>query len=398
MFGFLANPNDEQRYAMLMAAAQMMQPGPGGLGGAAGRGLMAAGQGYQGAMALKDRRAEEAQQREMRQAHLDQMKQTQANQLGLRNAFQTAYAQPNLNLVSNDDEGTGQMPQVAGGGGRDEFLRLAGPYMDPMQAVGMMQKDTTPLILAEGARAVGRDGRVIAENPKDIKPSGPKAGDLQEVKKDGKIITYRHDGKEWVVLASSPQFKPDERRPRTQYDPDRGGIVDLDTAAFTPATQGGRPIAAKMPESQKKELADIEAQLAVVKGGLEAARKTPSAFGTARGLATLSGTLAESTAGKFDSPEERQSRAYVYNTVSKVINERAGAAQSAQELARLRSFLPAETDDSEQIQDKFIGFQKYLEDLRGARSRVPGAPMRGNQGGWSMGADNNSGWSATERK
>jgi hypothetical protein len=54
--------------------------------------------------------------------------------------------------------------------------------------------------------------------------------------------------------------------------------------------------------------------------------------------------------------------------VSKVINERAGAAQSVQELSRLRSFLPAEMDSAKQIQDKLTAFETYLKDSRKAYS------------------------------
>lgn len=158
-------------------------------------------------------------------------------------------------------------------------------------------------------------------------------------------------------------------RGRKQYDSERGGMVNLDTAAFTPATQGGAPLAPKMPEAQKKELMDIDKQVAQVRGAIDAAQKTPSAFGRVRGAATLGGAVSETVAGGMDSPPEREARAYVFNIVSSAIKERAGTAQSPSELARLRSFLPAEMDTAEQVANKLQGYEKYLLDSRGAVSQ-----------------------------
>lgn len=155
-------------------------------------------------------------------------------------------------------------------------------------------------------------------------------------------------------------------RGRVQYDAERGGMVNLDTGEFTPATQGGAPIAPKMPESQKKEITGIDQQLGVVAGARKAVKDVPSAFGKMRGAATMAGSLPESIAGSMTTPAEQQARSYVFNVVSKVINERAGAAQSTQELARLRSFLPGELDSDKQIDSKLQAFEQYLNDSRGA--------------------------------
>jgi hypothetical protein len=121
-----------------------------------------------------------------------------------------------------------------------------------------------------------------------------------------------------------------------------------------------------------------------VDGALEAVDKTPSAFSMGRGMATMAGPIPESVAGRFDNDAERQARSYVFNNVSKVINERAGAAQSAQELARLRSFLPAETDNADQIKSKLKAFKTYLSDMEaGTRGGSP-AQSGGASGGWSI--------------
>jgi len=145
-----------------------------------------------------------------------------------------------------------------------------------------------------------------------------------------------------------------------QFDSERGMIVNTRTGEAQPVMQGGQPLAPKITEAQKKELSSIDAQVNTINGALDAVKATPDAFSFSRGTATLAGGIPESLAGKLDTPEQRQARAFVFNVVSKVINERAGAAQSSQELARLRSFLPAETDNAEQVTDKLNGFQEYL--------------------------------------
>lgn len=164
-----------------------------------------------------------------------------------------------------------------------------------------------------------------------------------------------------------------------------GNIVALPTKAApgavvrgTPVVAPGagmQPLAGKPSESISKELTGIRQQNAVIDGALAAVEKTPSAFSMSRGVATMAGAIPESMAGRLDNDDERQARSYVFNNVSKVINERAGAAQSAQELARLRSFLPAETDNAAQIKSKLRAFKTYLGDLetgtRGGKSPSP---------------------------
>jgi hypothetical protein len=168
-----------------------------------------------------------------------------------------------------------------------------------------------------------------------------------------------------------------------QYDPERGVLVNTRTGNASPVTQGGAPIPARVSDSVKNELAKIDSEAGIINGAIKAVEKTPSAFGFQRGAATLAGTLPESIAGRMDSSDERQSRAYLFNTVSKVINERAGAAQSAQELARLRSFLPGETDSAPQIVDKMKSYQSYLKEKRdGYAGSASKSQSQGS--GWSI--------------
>lgn len=150
------------------------------------------------------------------------------------------------------------------------------------------------------------------------------------------------------------------------FDAERGVVVNTQDGTATPVTVAGAPLAPKMSESAKKELQGIDAQANTVAAALKAVTETPDAFGAVRGLATMAGPLSETAANAMSNDANIQARSFVFNVVSKVINERAGTAQSAQELARLRSFLPAETDNAKVIESKLKGFESYLAEQRKA--------------------------------
>jgi len=133
--------------------------------------------------------------------------------------------------------------------------------------------------------------------------------------------------------------------------------------------EGMQPLRGKPSESQAKALMEVNRMRAVISGGLQAAINNPTAFSYGRGLANVVPT-GESLAGRLETDAETQARSYVFNNVSAVINERAGAAQSAQELARLRGFLPADTDNAKQVENKMRGFLQYLDDIE-AGTRMP---------------------------
>ena len=155
-------------------------------------------------------------------------------------------------------------------------------------------------------------------------------------------------------------------------------VVQQDKQGNIRPVQGFSPKPAAPNAAQQKELMSINQQRSIVNGALNAVTSTPGAFTFKRGVA---GKLpfGETLAGRTETPQETQARAYVFNNVSRVINERAGAAQSAQELARLNSFLPADTDGPEQIKNKLNGFITYLNDLesgtRGKPTQAGGAPQ-----------------------
>lgn len=161
--------------------------------------------------------------------------------------------------------------------------------------------------------------------------------------------------------------------------PTRAGPGDVIRAQPVVAAVGMQPMRGKPSEAVQKERLSINQQRAVVQGAIDAVKATPGAFSFMRGAATMIGPMAETLAGRTDSDDEIAARSYVYNNVSKVINERAGAAQSAQELARLRGFLPAEQDDARQINAKLEAFMSYLDDLEqgtGTSKKPPAAPAK----------------------
>lgn len=129
---------------------------------------------------------------------------------------------------------------------------------------------------------------------------------------------------------------------------------------------------AEVPSETRKELTSIDKQRSIIEGGLNAVKNNPSAFGFVRGAVASALPYGESLMGRIETPEQTQARAYVYNVVSGVIHERAGTAQSAHEMKRLRSFLPADTDNAEQITNKLKGFQEYLQDLE--KGTIKAAP------------------------
>ena len=153
-------------------------------------------------------------------------------------------------------------------------------------------------------------------------------------------------------------------------------LVNTRTAEGQPITVGGKPIEPKLSTEQNKDILAINQQRATVNGAIADVQANKSAFGFGRGIAQNL-PYGESIAGRFETPEQTQARAYVFNNVSAVIKERAGTAQSAQELTRLNSFLPATTDTADQIISKLKGFNQYLDDLeKGTRQPTskPSAP------------------------
>jgi hypothetical protein len=150
-------------------------------------------------------------------------------------------------------------------------------------------------------------------------------------------------------------------------------LVNTRAGTATPLLVDGKPIAPKLSSEQSKDILAINQQRSTIDGAIADVKANKSAFSFGRGMAQ-NAPYGESIAGRFEKPEDTQARAYVFNNVSSVIKERAGTAQSAQELQRLNSFLPATTDNADQIVSKLQGFKQYLKDLESG-TRVPTAKL-----------------------
>jgi hypothetical protein len=138
-------------------------------------------------------------------------------------------------------------------------------------------------------------------------------------------------------------------------------IVNTRTGDATPIMAGGQPLAPKLSAEQSKDITAINQQKSVINSALDLVQQNPKAFSFVRGAAVAL-PFGETLAGRTETAPETEARSAVFNIVSKVINERAGAAQSAQELKRLNAFLPSELDNAKKIEDKLKGFNKFLEE------------------------------------
>lgn len=218
-------------------------------------------------------------------------------------------------------------------------------------------KEDVPLILAPGAKAVKKTGEVLASNVPEKK--------LHTV--NGNLVDENGN----IVFKAPKEYAPhapqiiDTEIGKAVYDPNKG--------TTTPLMMNGQPLPPKLTSEQTKDIVGINQQRATIKGAIDAVKDMPSAFSIGRGMAQ-SLPLGETIAGRFDKPEEAQARAYVFNNVSSVIKERAGTAQSAQELSRINSFLPSKDDSAQQIINKLEGFNKFLADQEKGTRVNPNIP------------------------
>jgi hypothetical protein len=134
-----------------------------------------------------------------------------------------------------------------------------------------------------------------------------------------------------------------------------------------------------MTDKSQNDLVAISRQKAAVNSALDVLKQQPEAFSFERGaVETL--PFGESLIGRANTPAETEARSQVFNIVSSVIKERAGTAQSAGEKRTLERFLPSATDNSQQIESKFKGFNNYLATQeKGIKDYYkPSAPVTAN--------------------
>lgn len=259
-----------------------------------------------------------------------------------------------------------------------EFGKITGtdvtPYLKELQQIGNNPEgikqwaashwqDVKDLLPKLGTMDTGGQIVPYAQNPLTGAVTQASGG-VKKVITPGESARLAQDRAQFQVTQNAPVFNAEA-----------GGWVTkpLNGVSGVIPVEGMQP---KIPASVEKEMVGINQQKSIVQGAIDAVNATPSAFSLGRGLAGNL-PLGETLAGRKEAPEQTQARAYVFNNVSKVINERAGAAQSAQELQRLKSFLPADTDNAKQINNKLKAFQTYLDDLeKGTTSkRVPSTPV-----------------------
>jgi hypothetical protein len=235
-------------------------------------------------------------------------------------------------------------------------------YNPALQQLGLKK-------LTEGPMKVGAEETLI--DPITMKPVFTGAGKFRAPLQidTGTAIELRDPTDPSKVLS---------RIPKTQmptagqvYESSEGPLLINTRAGTATPLMGldGKPLSPKLSSEQQKDITAINQQKATIDSALELVKATPSAFSFARGAAVAL-PFGESLAGRAEKPEETQARAAVFNIVSKVINERAGAAQSAQEIKRLNAFLPSEFDNATQIQNKLKGFNTFLSEQEKG-TRVP---------------------------
>ena len=244
---------------------------------------------------------------------------------------------------------------------------IANPKASPRLqnfAFNKMTADPEAFTLSEGQKriVVNPDGSYREVAAGSQKPRAPLQIDT------GTAIELRDPANPTVVLQriSKSQMPTAGQVVETVNGP---MIVNTRTGDATPIMAGGQPLAPKLSSEQSKDITAVNQQRATIDGAIADVKANKSAFSFKRGLAQ-NVPYGESLAGRLETPAETETRAYVFNNVSSVIKERAGAAQSAQELQRLNAFLPATTDSADQIVSKLNGFKKYLNDYEKG-TRVP---------------------------
>jgi hypothetical protein len=115
-------------------------------------------------------------------------------------------------------------------------------------------------------------------------------------------------------------------------------------------------------EAQLKDLTEISKASNAITRAIELVNKAPNSFNFLRAVpGKFGGEMGEAlAASNLDSPKAKQARYAVFNTVSAIILQRAGTAQTLGEREILLSFLPAKFDDQNAILTKLQGFQDHL--------------------------------------
>jgi len=182
------------------------------------------------------------------------------------------------------------------------------------------------------------------------------------------------------------QVKDDQTGESFWADPRTGQYVK-------PVTKGdGTPLVrpSNPTGSDDKELTGVNVGKSAAKMAVDAAMQHPDAFGPVKGLPDQMGDGVVGNVARYYrdnkslTPDQIAARSIIYNNVSQIIKERAGTAQSKQELKRLQGFLPGEMDNAPAIIAKMKAFDAYLDEKGAAikgKYAGPRPVQRMNPGG-----------------
>jgi hypothetical protein len=238
---------------------------------------------------------------------------------------------------------------------------------DPRAAFEMGMRSSSPIVRSQIAemlkpQKLSEGERIVTRNPftgeEQVVAQGAEKFRAPLQVDTGTSIQFLDPKDPTKVLRTIPKSQGGQI-----YESSEGPlIVNTRTNTATPLLGAdGKPLSPKLSSEQQKDIVAINQQKSVIKSALDLVEQNPKAFSFARGAAVAL-PFGETLAGRTETAPETEARSAVFNIVSKVINERAGAAQSAQELKRLNAFLPSEFDNAKKIQDKLRGFNKYLEE------------------------------------
>lgn len=206
------NLDDPQKQALLMMAAGLLAPqdrrlGKGGQFAAAlSQGMQGGLLGFNQARQAKRRDDVMGQEAELRKMQMADMQRGQQFNQALSQGYQPGGPIPYNDATGNEG------PQGPVGMKPESFDLSAAMKIDPVRAWQMkqsMQKDTTPIAVAEGAALIDRNtGLPVFKNERREKPKYQE-GDTREIKIGNFLVTQAYKGGNWNDIGKAPLWKPD---------------------------------------------------------------------------------------------------------------------------------------------------------------------------------------------
>ena len=245
---------------------------------------------------------------------------------------------------------------LAEGAGR--FQPMPGGQPAQLIAGGMPKTPFAPIDVSKFTQAsvlaaTNRDGTV--DRTKLVAITEPRTGQLGVYDEYAK--QERDAGR---VPKSIEQFETDQKRAgrtpaaqreRSVYDAERGGVVNLDTGAFTPATQGGKPLSPKskpLTESQAKA-AVFESQM---RGATDELALIPG-YNPESGFSQAETAVAGGRGNMLISENAQRAKQAQSQWAESFLRFKTGAASTPAEVAsNIATFFPQLGDKPETIAQK----------------------------------------------